>query len=101
MTDEAAHDDPEQTVLLREIRDNQRLQLERQAEALEMQRRHFELLRPQMERAEALQGRAEALQSRAGKVLKFILWIALPLVALLLLATMWPQLRMAWWLFTR
>ncbi len=84
---------PEALALLREIRDNQRLQLERQAEALELQRRQFEILRPQMERAEALQGRAEALQSRAGKAVKFILWIAIPLLALLLLLMMWPYLR--------
>ena len=83
----------ETTALLREIRDNQRIQLERQAEALEMQRRHFDLLRPQMERAEALQGRAEALQGRAGKAVKFILWIAIPLVALLLLLMLGPYLR--------
>ena len=37
--------------LLREIRDNQRVQLERQAEALDMQRRQFELATTQLERA--------------------------------------------------
>jgi len=81
--------------ILREIRDNQRLQLERQAEALDMQRRQFELLRPQMERAEALQSRAEALQGRASKALRFILWIALPLVLLILALLVWPWLRLA------
>ena len=83
----------ETTALLREIRDNQRIQLERQAEALEMQRLQFELVRPQMERAEALQQRAEALQGRAGKAVKFVLWIAIPLVGLLLLLMLWPYLR--------
>lgn len=78
-------DQSEATALLREIRDNQRLQLERQTEALEMQRRQFDLLRSQMERAESLQGRAEALQHRAGKAIKLVLWIAIPLLALLLI----------------
>lgn len=80
MTDDQA----ETTELLREIRDNQRIQLQRQAEALEMQRSQFEMARAQIDRAERLQGRAEALQGKAGKALKFILWLALPLLALLL-----------------
>jgi len=86
-------DQSETTALLREIRDNQRIQLERQAEALEMQRRQFEMARVQLERAEHLQGRAEALQGRAGKAVKFILWVAIPLLALLLLLMFWPWIR--------
>lgn len=93
MSDESAHVDSEQTALLREIRDNQRLQLARQAEALELQRSQFEIARTQIERAEQLQNRAEALQGRAGKGLKFILWIAVPLLALLLLLMLWPYLK--------
>ena len=85
-------DEPEAIALLREIRDNQRTQLARQAEALEMQRNQFEMARAQLERAEALQGRAEALQGKAGKVVKFILWVAIPLLALLLLLMMRPYL---------
>ena len=86
-------DQDETTALLREIRDNQRLQLERQAEALELQRRQFELLRPQMERAEALQGRAEALQSGAGRAIKLVLWIAIPLLVLLLILMLGSYLQ--------
>ena len=41
-------DESEATSLLREIRDNQRLQLERQAEALELQRNHFDAARKQI-----------------------------------------------------
>ena len=40
-------DESETTSLLREIRDNQRLQLERLAEALELQRNHFDAARKQ------------------------------------------------------
>ncbi len=86
-------DEVETIALLREIRDNQRIQLQRQAEALEMQRQQFEVARTQIERAERLQGRAEALQGRAGKAVKFVLWIAIPLLALLLWLMLWPYLR--------
>lgn len=86
-------DQDDTTALLREIRDNQRLQLERQAEAMEMQREQYVLARTQIERAEQLQGRAEALQGRAGKAVKFILWIALPLLVLSLLLVLWPWIR--------
>ena len=79
--------------LLREIRDNQRLQLERQAEALDIQRRQFDIARAQIERAEQLQARAEALQGKAGKGLRFIQSIVVPLLALLLLLMLWPYLK--------
>ena len=64
-------DTPETIALLREIRDNQRLQLERHAEALDLQRRQFEIARVQVERAERLQERAEALQGRAGQSVSY------------------------------
>ena len=76
----------EQLALLREIRDGQR-------EALRLQREQFELVRSQMERAEALQTRAERLQGGAGKAIRAILWIALPLLALVLLLMLWPYAR--------
>ncbi len=50
--------------LLEEIRDNQKMQLERQAEALALQREQFALVQKQTERAERLQNRAEALQAK-------------------------------------
>jgi len=88
MTDHA-----DSIALLREIRDDQRLQLQRQAEALELQRQQFEMAREQLERAERLQGRAEALQGRAGKAVKSILWVVVPVLALLLSLMLWPYLR--------
>jgi ABC-type uncharacterized transport system involved in gliding motility auxiliary subunit len=86
MTDEVA-------ALLREIRDQQRLQLERQAEALAVQRDQFALYRSQLDRVERINDRAEAIQGRAGKAVKLVLWIALPLLALLLVLMSWPSLR--------
>jgi len=72
--------------LLREIRDNQR-------EALRMQREHIDLYTQQLSRVERINDRAEAIQSRASKSIKVVLWIALPLVGLLLAAMLWPYLR--------
>jgi hypothetical protein len=75
--------------LLREIRDNQ-------LEALRLQREHTALYQQQLDRVERINDRAEAIQARAAKAIRFVLWIALPLVVLLLLAMLWPWLR--YWL---
>jgi ABC-type uncharacterized transport system involved in gliding motility auxiliary subunit len=83
----------EVAALLREIRDQQRLQLERQAEALAMQRDQFALYRSQLDRVERINDRAEAIQGRASKAAKLVLWIALPLLVLLLALMFWPYLR--------
>jgi ABC-type uncharacterized transport system involved in gliding motility auxiliary subunit len=79
--------------LLREIRDQQRLQIERQAEALALQRRQFEMYETQLGRVENINTRAEAIQGRAAKAIKLVLWVALPLLLLLLAAMAWPWLR--------
>ena len=50
--------------VLEEIRDNQKLQLERQAHALELQREQFSLVQKQFERAESIQDRAEQIQAK-------------------------------------
>ena len=72
--------------LLREIRDNQR-------EALQIQREHMALYTQQLARVERINDRAEAIQTRAGRSIKAVLWIALPLVALLLAVMLWPYIR--------
>ena len=72
--------------LLREIRDNQR-------EALQVQREHMQLYQQQLARVERINDRAEAIQGRASKAAKFILWIAIPLVALLLALMLWVFMR--------
>ncbi len=82
--------------LLREIRDQQRLQLERQAEALAMQREHYEIAKRQFERAERLQERAEQLQVRSAGVVAFarkLLWVILPLILFLVLILLWTLFR--------
>ena len=83
----------EATALLREIRDQQRLQLERQQEALQLQREHIALYLRQLDRVERINDRAEAIQGRASRAAKFILWIAIPLVLVLLALMFWPFVR--------
>ena len=75
--------------LLREIRDNQQ-------EALRLQREHMALYQQQLSRVERINDRAEAIQARASKAVRFVLWIALQLVLLLLATMLWPWLR--YWL---
>lgn len=76
-------DDSEVITLLREIRDNQR-------EALALQREHITMYQQQLGRIERINDRAEALQGRAGKAIRLILLIAIPLVCLLLLLMLTP-----------
>jgi hypothetical protein len=89
--------DAEETVaLLRDIRDQQRLQLERQSEALAMQREHYEIAKRQFDRAELLQERAEQLQMRSAGVVAFarkLLWVVLPLILFLVLILFWMLFR--------
>jgi hypothetical protein len=78
--------------LLRDIRDQQRMQMERQAEALAMQREHYEIAKRQFERAERLQERAEQLQVRSAVVVGYarkMMWIILPLVLFLVFILCW------------
>lgn len=52
--------------LLGEIRDDQRLQLQRQADALAVQREQADMPRRQFARADKLHDRAEAIQARSS-----------------------------------
>lgn len=82
--------------LLEEIRNNQRLQLERQQEALALQREQLALIQHQSERAEHLQQRAEQLQERSAQLVggaRKVLAIVLPLVILLIAYLSWLLLR--------
>lgn len=78
--------------LLREIRDQQRRQVEKQEEALVMQREMMRLAKENFDRAERLQGRAEKMQEKARKFLGVLLAVAIPAVILLLVLALWPTL---------
>lgn len=89
--------DPQRSIrLLEEIRDNQRVQLERQAEALALQREQFTLMRQQFERAERLQGLAEAIQARSAQLVaagRRAMAVILPIVLALVLYLTWLLFR--------
>ncbi len=85
--------------LLEEIRDGQRLQLERQAQALE---RQAEALAQQRERLTGVSlsaSEAQGIGAQAGKVLaqssklvasaRILLWVSLPFAVLLLAFVLW------------
>jgi hypothetical protein len=82
--------------ILREIRDNQRLQLDRQAEALALQREQLLFVQRQTERHECIQDRAETIQAKGAELMavaRKTLFVLLPLVGLLILYVSWLILR--------
>jgi hypothetical protein len=84
------------TRVLEEMRDNQRLQLERQAEALTLQKEQFQLFLKQHERTLALQDRAEALQAKSSAMVdagRKLFAVVIPVLAVLLLYAGWLLLR--------
>ena len=58
--------------LLEEIRDNQRAQLDRQAESLAIQAAQHQAFLAQQEKTAKIQQRAEALQDRSAKIVSLI-----------------------------
>lgn len=91
--------DDDALAVLREIRDQQRQQLERQAEALALQREQYELYQRQYDRAERINDRAEAIQNRSAGMISLAgraLWIVLPLLALLIGMVLWPMVVQLW-----
>jgi hypothetical protein len=73
--------------LLTELRNNQALQIERQAEALTLQKEQHRIFVEQSERVQRIQDRAEAAQANYGKMVsgarKFVGVILLMIVVLL------------------
>ncbi len=82
--------------LLEEIRDNQNIQLERQAEALTLQKQQFELVREQYTKTLRIQDRAEALQNKSAQIVaasRKILMVVIPVIAVLLVYVSWLLFR--------
>ncbi|HEY7683215.1 MAG TPA: hypothetical protein VH879_11275 [Gemmatimonadales bacterium] len=78
--------------LLEEIRDGQRLQLERQAEALTLQRQQLTLVQSQADRAERIQDRAERIQATSASLVgtaRKATIILLPIIIVLILYLSW------------
>jgi len=82
--------------VLEEIRNNQKLQLERQAEALSLQREQFALVQKQYERAERLQDRAEEIQTKGAQLVsgaRKALAIVIPVIVVLIIYLSWLIFR--------
>ena len=82
--------------VLEEIRDNQRIQLERQAEALALQREQFALVQKQQERVERIQDRAEEIQAKSAQLVagsRKVFAIVLPIIVVLVIYLSWILFR--------
>lgn len=82
--------------ILKDIRDNQKRQLERQTEALALQREQFALIQKQAERHERIQDRAESIQTKGAQmvaVARKTLFLLLPIVILLIIYVSWLIFR--------
>jgi hypothetical protein len=82
--------------VLEEIRDDQRVQIERQAESLAIQTAQHQAFLTQHEKTGKIQQRAEALQDRSAKIVSLIQRIvpfALAFVLLLIGYVTWLPLR--------
>ncbi len=87
---------PRLVQLLEEIRDGQKLQLERQQEALALQRQQFAVFQTQAERAERIQHKAELLQDRGASLVggaRKAVFVILPVIALLIVYLSWLLFR--------
>jgi uncharacterized membrane protein (DUF106 family) len=90
------HDMQRLLAVLEEIRDHQKIQLERQAEALALQREQFAIVQKQHERAERIQDRAEAIQAMSAKLVsgsRKVLAFVLPLIIVLVIYLTWLLFR--------
>ncbi len=82
--------------LLREIRDDQRLQLQRQQESLALQQQQLALVSRQFERAEKLNERAEMIQNKSAQIVagaRRVFMFVLPVIVILLAYVSWLILR--------
>jgi len=95
---ELMHEDDAKRIaaVLEQIRDGQKLQLERQLEALELQRKQFSVLQEQAARAERIQDKAELLQDRGAKLVqgaRKIVMLLVPVIVVLLVYVSWLIFR--------
>ncbi len=86
----------EELNILKEIRDNQKLQLERQAEALAIQKEQFDIFRKQMEQTQRIQDRAEKLQDKSAQIIggaRKVFIVVIPILFMLILYVSWLLFR--------
>jgi hypothetical protein len=90
-------EDAKRTIaLLEELREGQKLQLERQQEALEIQRRQLAVVQEQAQRAERIQDKAELLQDRGARLVqgaRKVFVVLVPLIVALIVYVSWLLFR--------
>jgi hypothetical protein len=77
---------------LEAIREQQRLQLERQAEAFALQREQFEIFKRQAERVDRTHDRAERIQAKSSEIVglaRKTLFVVLPILVVLIGYVTW------------
>lgn len=82
--------------ILKEIRDNQKLQLDRQTDALTLQREQIALVQRHTERTERIQDRAEHIQEKGAQLVagaRRSLAVILPIVIVLIIYLSWLIFR--------
>jgi len=82
--------------LLEDIRENQKLQIDRQFEALELQRRQFAILEKQQERADRIQDRAEQIQNKSAQLVagaRKVMIVVIPIIIALIIYLSWLMFR--------
>ena len=84
--------------LLEEVRENQKKQLEQQAESLAIQKEQFQVFLKQQEKTRQIQDRAEAVQEKGAQVVNLVrrfIPFALAAVVVLIAYITWLLLRYA------
>jgi len=82
-------------LLLEELREGQKLQLDRQKEALDLQREQVTLVQKQFERTQRIQDRAENIQEKSAQIVgiaRKTLLVILPIVIALIVYVSWRLL---------
>jgi uncharacterized membrane protein (DUF106 family) len=78
--------------VLEEIRDNQKLQLQQQAEVLMLQREQFAIAQKQTARTERIQDRAEQIQAKSAQLVsgsRKAMLVILPVILVLIAYVSW------------
>lgn len=78
--------------LLEEIRDIQKQQIERQAEALTLQREQHELIKAHYQKAERLQQKAESIQDKSRALIQVArksFLVIIPVIAVMIVYLSW------------
>jgi uncharacterized membrane protein (DUF106 family) len=82
--------------LLEEVRDQQKVQLERQMESLALQKEQHQLVLKQYEKAAKIQDRAEAIQDKSAKLINLVrrfVPVAMAVIVVIIVYLTWLLLR--------